>query len=126
MLEDRVDIVFSNESETKSLFETEDFSIAVQELSNLVDVAFVTLGPRGSLVIAGNERIEIPAEDLDGVVDTTGAGDLYASGVLFGLSQGFSLEKSGKIGSIAAAEVISHLGPRPEIDLLELVEKNLN
>ena len=126
MLEDRVDIVFSNESETKSLFETEDFSIAVQELSNLVDVAFVTLGPRGSLVIAGNERIEIPAEELDGVVDTTGAGDLYASGVLFGLSQGFSLEKSGKIGSIAAAEVISHLGPRPEIDLLELVEKNLN
>ena len=126
MLEDRVDIVFSNESETKSLFETEDFSIAVQELSNLVDVAFVTLGPRGSLAIAGNERIEIPAEELDGVVDTTGAGDLYASGVLFGLSQGFSLEKSGKIGSIAAAEVISHLGPRPEIDLVELVDKNLN
>ena len=59
-------------------------------------------------------------------MDTTGAGDLYASGVLFGLSQGFSLEKSGKIGSIAAAEVISHLGPRPEIDLVELVEKNLN
>ena len=126
LLEDRVDIVFSNESETKSLFETDDFSIAVQELSNLVDIAFVTLGPRGSLVIAGKERIEIPAEELDGVVDTTGAGDLYASGVLFGLSQGFSLEKSGKIGSIAAAEVISHLGPRPEIDLVELVEKNLN
>ena len=126
LLEDRVDIVFSNESETKSLFETKDFSIAIKELSKLVDVAFVTLGPRGSLVIAGKERIEIPAEEIGGVIDTTGAGDLYASGVLFGLSQGFSLEKSGKIGSIAAAEVISHLGPRPETDLIELVEKNLN
>ncbi len=125
LLEDRVNFVFTNETEVKSLFETEDFDSAVDQLSKCVNSAFVTLGPKGSLVVSGNDRIRIAAEEIGGVVDTTGAGDLYASGVLFGLCQGFSLEKSGKLGSLVAAEIISHLGARPVADLSGLVKNGL-
>ena len=76
-------------------------------------------------MVSGNDRIRIAAEEIGGVVDTTGAGDLYASGVLFGLCQGFSLEKSGKLGSLVAAEIISHLGARPVADLSGLVKNGL-
>jgi len=125
LLEDRVNLVFANESEVKSLFETENFDSAIDQLSKYVNSAFVTLGPKGSLVVSGNARIQISAEEIGGVVDTTGAGDLYASGALFGLSQGFSLEKSGQLASLVAAEVISHLGARPAVDLSDLVKKDL-
>ena len=78
---------------------------------------FTTLGARGSLVAEGHQRLEVPAVSVDRVVDTTGAGDLYASGVLFGLSRGVSLNDAAWMGSVAAAEVIGHLGARPEGDL---------
>ena len=80
-------------------------------------LVFTTLGARGSLVAEGHQRREVPAVSVDRVVDTTGAGDLYASGVLFGLSRGVSLYDAARLGSVAAAEVIGHLGARPEGDL---------
>jgi len=94
-------------------------------VSSEVDLAFVTLGRRGSLVVHGSERIPVVADELHAVVDTTGAGDLYAAGVLYGLSQGADLAHAARLGSIAAAEVISHLGARPENDLVAVAESIL-
>ena len=86
----------------------------------------MTLGKAGSLVVSGSDRIRVVADELDhGVVDTTGAGDLYASGVLTGLSRGASLERAARLGSIAAAEIIGHLGARPEADLAAIAEQIL-
>ncbi len=86
---------------------------AADAVASEVDLAFVTLGKQGSMVVSGPDRIRIEADELEAVVDTTGAGDLYAAGVLFGLSQGADLPHAARLGSIAAAEVISHLGARP-------------
>ena len=122
LLVDRVDVVFGNAGEICSLYEVDDVARACDAVAADVDLAFVTLGPRGSLVVAGSERIDVVADELDGVVDTTGAGDLYAAGVLFGLSQGADLAHAGRLGSIAAAEIIGHLGARPEADLTAVAE----
>jgi len=113
LLADRVDVVFGNATELCSLFEVDDVDRAADAVSAEVDLAFVTLGKQGSMVVSGSDRIRIVADELEAVVDTTGAGDLYAAGVLFGLSQGADLEHAARLGSIAAAEVISHLGARP-------------
>ena len=113
LLTDRVDVVFGNASELCSLFEVDDVEQATDAVAAEVDLAFVTLGKQGSMVVAGSDRIRIEADELEAVVDTTGAGDLYASGVLFGLSRGADLPDAARLGSIAAAEVISHLGARP-------------
>lgn len=113
LLADRVDVVFGNAEEICSLFEISDVSQAADAVAGEVDLAFITLGKQGSMVVHGKERIRVEADELEGVVDTTGAGDLYAAGVLFGLSRGADLEHAARLGSIAAAEVISHLGARP-------------
>ena len=113
LLTDRVDVVFGNASELCSLFEVNDVDQAADAVASNVDLAFVTLGKQGSMVVSGSDRIRIEADELEAVVDTTGAGDLYAAGVLFGLSQGADLPHAARLGSIAAAEVISHLGARP-------------
>jgi len=113
LLAERVDVVFGNANELCSLFEVDDVDAAADAVADEVDLAFVTLGKQGSMVIYGAERIQIEADELDAVVDTTGAGDLYAAGVLFGLSRGADLHHAARLGSIAAAEVISHLGARP-------------
>ncbi|MEC9000787.1 MAG: adenosine kinase [Actinomycetota bacterium] len=113
LLAERVDVVFGNAGEVCSLFEVDDVDTAADLVSREVDLAFVTLGKQGSMVVQGSERIRIEADELEVVVDTTGAGDLYAAGVLFGLSQGADLPHAARLGSIAAAEVISHLGARP-------------
>ena len=113
LLTDRVDVVFGNASELCSLFEVDDVEQATDAVAAEVDLAFVTLGKQGSMVVAGSDRIRIEADELEAVVDTTGAGDLYAAGVLFGLSRGADLPDAARLGSIAAAEVISHLGARP-------------
>ena len=102
-----------------------DVDMAVEALASEVDLAFVTLGPRGSLVVSGSERIPVAADELHAVVDTTGAGDLYAAGVLFGLSRGATLDHAARLGSIAAAEVISHLGARPKMDLVAVAKSIL-
>jgi sugar/nucleoside kinase (ribokinase family) len=121
-----VDILFANEAEIKALYATESFEQAVEQARRDTKVAAVTRGARGSVLVAGTEHVEVAAAPVPHVVDTTGAGDLYAAGVLFGLTHGDSLAAAGQRGSIAAAEVISHYGARPERNLRELVNGSLH
>lgn len=116
-----VDILFANEREIAALYETADFDDAARRASADVPQAVLTRSEKGSVLLAGERRIEVPAEPIAKVVDATGAGDLYAAGVLFGLSTDRDLAVCGRLGSLAAAEVISHLGARPERRLAELV-----
>ncbi|MGD2132205.1 MAG: adenosine kinase, partial [Maricaulaceae bacterium] len=102
-----VDILFANEAELLSLYETEDFAGALEQVRGDDLTAFVTRSEKGSVILAGSETIEVPAVAPDpGLVDSTGAGDQYAAGALFGLSRGMELAECGRLGSIAAAEVI--------------------
>ncbi len=127
LLSGRVDVLFGNADELRALYEVDDLELAADAVAEDVDVAFVTLGRHGSLVVAGSDRIRVAADELDhGVVDTTGAGDLYASGVLAGLSRGATLERAARLGSIAAAEIIGHLGARPEANLAAIAERVLD
>ena len=116
-IEASADIVLANEGELAALFETDDFDAAAAQLASMVDVAAVTRGEAGSVVLSGDERVAIAVVPVDKVVDTTGAGDQYAAGFLLGLARGLSLEDAGKLGSLAAAEVIAHWGPRPMVSL---------
>jgi sugar/nucleoside kinase (ribokinase family) len=125
LVEGHVDILFANHDEITSLYETDSFDDAVGRLVGKVDLAAVTRGAEGSVIVTADQVIEILAEPVTNIVDTTGAGDLYAAGVLFGLTQGYELEIAGRIGSICAAEVISHYGARPETSLSALVKEKL-
>jgi sugar/nucleoside kinase (ribokinase family) len=120
LLEADVDILFANEHEITMLFETDDFDEAAGRVSEHCEIAALTRGAEGSVVVAGRDRHEIAAEPVARLVDTTGAGDLYAAGFLFGLTHGHDLPTCGRLGSIAAAEVVSHLGARPEVSLAGL------
>ncbi len=117
-----VDVLFANQAELTRLYET-DLDGAATEVAKRVDLACITLGKEGSWLIDRGELIEIEAEEIAPVVDTTGAGDQYAAGVLYGLSQGLPLPEVGRLGSLASAEVISHFGPRPKRPLSELLEQ---
>ena len=123
-IEVSADIVLANEGELAALFETEDFGAAAAKLAAMVEVAAVTRGAEGSVVIRGDERVPVAAYPVAKVVDTTGAGDQYAAGFLLGLARGLTLEQSGKLGSLAASEVIAHWGPRPMVDLAALAKDN--
>lgn len=122
-IEASADIVLANEAELAALFETEDFDAAAARLASMVDVAAVTRGAGGSVVISGDQRVAVAAFPVDKVIDTTGAGDQYAAGLLLGLARGLSLEDAGKLGSLAASEVIAHWGPRPMTSLKTLAEE---
>lgn len=111
------DIVLANEGELAALFETEDFDSACDRLAAIVEVAGVTRGAEGSVVVRGAERVTVPANPVEKVIDTTGAGDQYAAGFLLGLARGLTLEQAGRLGSLAASEVIAHWGPRPMTSL---------
>jgi len=115
-----VDILFGNETEITALYEENTFDAAAEAARRDVDLAVLTRSEAGSLILRGTETVEIAAEPAK-VVDTTGAGDAYAAGFLAGLTAGRSLPACGRLGSIAAAEVISHYGARPESDLRKLV-----
>ena len=117
----QIDILFANEMEICSLYETDDFGAAAAQVGELDVLAALTRGENGSRLLQNGEVADVPAAPVEHVVDTTGAGDLYAAGVLFGIARGLDLETCGRLGSIAAAEAISHMGPRPEADLKELV-----
>lgn len=121
-IETSCDIVLANEAELLSLFRESDFEAAVARLRPIVETAAVTRSEKGSVVIQGDERVEVAAYPVARVVDTTGAGDQYAAGFLLGLARGLPLETCGRLGSLAAAEVIAHWGPRPQASLRQLAE----
>ncbi len=121
LVSDEVDILFGNEDELVSLYEAESFQQAVDAVRNDCQLASITRGAHGSVVITADDVLAVPAQPVRRVLDTTGAGDLFASGFLFGYTQGRSLAECARLGSIAAAEVISHVGPRPLVELRKLV-----
>ncbi len=120
LLDDHVDILFANESEALSLTQAETFEDAVQALKGRASLCVITRGPQGATVLTERERFTVPAEPVAKVVDTTGAGDLFAAGFLFGITHGRSPETALRLGALCAAEVISHYGARPECNLAEL------
>jgi sugar/nucleoside kinase (ribokinase family) len=115
-----VDILFANEAEALSLTGAESFDDAVQAIAGRVGTAVVTRSEHGAVAVRGNERAHVHAEPIAKLVDTTGAGDLFAAGFLAGESKGLGLETSLRLGAIAAAEVIQHYGARPEANLRAL------
>ncbi len=125
LVEGHVDILFANESEILSLYQVDDFDTALQKARGHCQIAALTRSEKGSVVIAGDELHVIDAVRTGKVVDTTGAGDLYAAGFLHGLTQGRSLHDCGRIGSICAGEIIGHYGARPEAPLDALVARAL-
>jgi len=126
LAENRIDILFANESEICSLYEVDTFDEAAARVAGHCELACLTRSEKGSVIITSTgERVVVPAHPIGPLVDTTGAGDLYAAGVLYGLTHGASLERCAQLGSLAAGEVISHLGPRPETDLAALAAAEL-
>ncbi len=120
LLEHHVDILFANELEICALYQVPDFEAALPRVRGHCELAALTRSAKGSVLVNGKTLHTIPAHPVETVVDTTGAGDLYAAGVLYGLSQGLALPTCGRLGSLAAAEVISHVGARPMVPLTEL------
>jgi len=121
LVRNKVDIVFGNEAEIKSLYQVETFEEAMEATRKEAKIAVLTRSEKGSVVIKGSETFAVPAAPVTRVVDTTGAGDLYASGFLFGYTHGKSLAECARLGGLAAAEVISHVGARPEQPLRGLI-----
>ena len=121
LVADEVDLLFGNEAELLALYRTDSFDAAVESLREHCPLAAITVGARGSIIVTEDELVTVPAVPVRRVIDTTGAGDLYAAGFLHGLTIGRPLAECGQLGSIAAAEVISHVGPRPLIELKTLV-----
>jgi sugar/nucleoside kinase (ribokinase family) len=119
-IDTEVDILFANEAEITCLFDTTDFDAAVRAMRGRAKIAAVTRGATGSTIVSGEEMHHVDAVPVEKVVDTTGAGDQYAAGFMFGLAQGRSLDYCGRLGSLAAAEVIAHVGPRPQVSLRDL------
>ncbi len=123
-IEEKVDILFANEDELLSLYETDDFDKAVKLLSQSCELAVVTRGGKGSIVISGNEVINIdPVKPVE-LLDTTGAGDAYAAGFLYGYTNGYDLRQSGNLASMAASEVIAHDGARAKKPFSGLLKAN--
>jgi sugar/nucleoside kinase (ribokinase family) len=115
-----IGILFANESEILSLYETHSFDEAVRNVARDTRLAVLTRSEKGSVIVSEGEPIQIAVEPVKKVVDTTGAGDLYAAGFLFGLARDFDLESAGQLGSFAAAEIIGQMGARPEVKLSHL------
>jgi sugar/nucleoside kinase (ribokinase family) len=121
LVQDRVDLLFGNHDELLSLYELDSFEAAVAALRDECEFAAITVGADGCVIVTPDELLRVPAVAVDSVIDTTGAGDLFASGFLYGLTAGKDLETCGHLGSIAAAEVISHVGPRPLVELRNMI-----
>jgi sugar/nucleoside kinase (ribokinase family) len=126
LIESDIDLLFANEEEITMLYEVDSFDDAAGRIGEHCEIAALTRGAKGSVMVGAGERHVITADPVERVVDTTGAGDAYAAGVLFGLTHGHDLETCGRLGSVAAAEVISRLGPRPEMSLADLAAPLLN
>jgi sugar/nucleoside kinase (ribokinase family) len=122
LVSEDADIVFANEQEITTLYEVNSFDEAANAALQDCEMAVLTRSEAGSVIVSAGETVAVPADPVAKVMDATGAGDLYAAGFLFGLTQGLPIEACGKLGSLAAAEVISHIGARPETALRELAE----
>ena len=120
-----IDIVFANESEVTSLYATDSFDEAARAIAKDTKLAVLTRSGQGSVILADGATHAVAVDPVAHVVDTTGAGDLYAAGFLYGLTSGRDLATAGKLGSIAAAEIISHIGARPAVSLAELAKTKL-
>jgi sugar/nucleoside kinase (ribokinase family) len=123
LVENHVDILFANEDEIKSLYMQESFDDAKSAVSKNVEIAVLTRGAQGAVIIADGQEYTIPAVPVAEVIDTTGAGDQFAAGFLYGFTEGLGVEEAGKLGALAAGEVISHIGPRPLVSLADLRQK---
>ena len=121
LVTDEVDILFGNELELKSLYEVESFEEAIEHVRHDCELAVITVGAQGCYVVSGDEVLTAPAQHVDQVLDTTGAGDLFAAGFLYGYTRGLPLAECARLGAIGAAEVISHVGPRPLVELRGLL-----
>ena len=121
LVRDEVDILFGNDVELCSLYELDSLDDAIARVRGECELAAITCGKEGSYVVTADEVVQVPAEPVARVLDTTGAGDLYAAGFLYGYTRQLDLAECGRIGSIAAAEVISHVGPRPLVELRTLL-----
>jgi adenosine kinase len=119
-----VDLIFANEAELRSLYQTSDFDTAVAAVRQDAALAVVTRSEQGCLVISRQQTEAVRAFPVERVVDTTGAGDLFAAGFLFGLSRGADHASCARLGAMAAAEVIQHLGARPETSLKAMAAEN--
>lgn len=124
LIEDRVDVVFANEAEICALHSTGDPVAARDRTAEMAPTVVVTRGARGSVVAEGTTVVEVAAVGVEHVVDATGAGDMYAAGFLWGLSQGAPLTRCAQLGSLVAAEVVGHVGARPQVDLSQLATAN--
>jgi sugar/nucleoside kinase (ribokinase family) len=122
LVREGANIVFANQKEITSLYQVNSFEEAANAALQDCEMAVLTRSEEGSVIVASGETIEIAAEPVPEVIDVTGAGDLYAAGFLYGLTRGAPLEACGQIGSLAAAEVIGHIGARPETPLRELAK----
>jgi len=120
LVKEGADIVFANEKEITTLYEVNSFDEAADAALQDCELAVLTRSEEGSVIVGAGETVEVPPDAVHQVVDATGAGDLYASGFLYALTQGMGLEACGRLGSLAAAEVISHIGARPETSLNKL------
>ena len=123
LVEGHVDILFANEDEIKALYEVNTIEEAIAIVKSKCEIVAITRSEKGSIVIKDGVQTVVSAEAVARVVDTTGAGDAYAAGFLFGYTQGFDMSLCGQLGSIAAAEVISHVGARPQVSLKTLIPK---
>jgi len=125
LVKKHIDILFANEIEANKLCQTENFDESIKEISEITEIAAITKSEKGAEICNGKEVVKIEPKVFGKVKDTTGAGDLFAAGFLYGLSKKFSILKSGNIASISAGEIISHFGARPEINLSDLIQEEL-
>jgi len=123
LIRNQIDIVFANEAEICSLYQTPDFDAAREAARADCEIAVLTRSEQGCVIVKGGETTSVPAHPVSKVVDATGAGDLFAAGFLYGLTTGRPLDRCARLGALAAAEVISHLGARPEVKLAEHARK---
>jgi sugar/nucleoside kinase (ribokinase family) len=119
-----VDLIFANEAELGSLYQSADFDAALTQLRRDIPLGVVTRSEKGCVVASKDGVVAVPAFPITKLVDTTGAGDLFAAGFLFGLVRNAGYEAAGRLGALAAAEVIQHIGARPQVSLKELAVKN--
>ena len=126
LVEHHVDVLFANEDEIRSLYQVEEFDEALQLVRGHCEVAALTRSAKGSVIASNSEVHVVDSAAVNRVVDTTGAGDLYAAGFLYGLTHGFDLARCGRLGALMAAEVIAHYGARPESPVAPFIEASLH